>query len=69
MRSELEIRLQEHYSNRFRRIWVERTRFNSLCITLFPISLNERYRIITVDRLPNKIDFDLVCRLIDKNAS
>lgn len=68
MRSELELRLEERFSDRFRRIWVQRTNFNSVCITLFPLSIGGNYRIITAERLPNRVDYDLVCRLIEKNV-
>lgn len=48
----------------FRKIWIETSRFNSLCITLFPLTGD--YRIITADRL-SEINFDVITSIIMEN--
>jgi len=44
---ELEIELQNSFSDRYRRIWINYTRLQSICITAFPNNSLERYRIFT----------------------
>ena len=44
---ELETELRDSFSDRFRRVWIDYTRLNSVCITAFSVDPNERYRIFT----------------------
>lgn len=51
----------------FRRIWVQYTKLNSLCITLFPIEQHSRYKIIVKKELKDLwIDKNLNINLIKK---
>ena len=38
------------FSDRFRRIWIQRSKYR-ICVTLFPHGLNNPYRIITTDTI------------------
>jgi hypothetical protein len=42
-----EAELETLFSDRFRRIWIQYTRLNTLCITLFPVDRNANYKFIT----------------------
>lgn len=54
--------LVNHFGDRFRRIWVQYSKF-STCVTLFPINPLESYRIITA---PRKIQlFEELVQLIN----
>jgi hypothetical protein len=44
---QIESQLEQEFSDRFRRIWVQRSKL-SVCITLFPKSIAEPYKIITL---------------------
>jgi len=49
---ELQNQLETTFSNLYRRIWIQRSRSkNDICITLFPISITEKYRIIIARNL------------------
>ncbi len=50
---EREKELQNSFSNRFRRMWLQYSRLGSVCITVFPINQNERYRICTESKVQN----------------
>lgn len=41
--------LERHFSDRYRRIWVQYSKF-STCVTLFPLNRLESYRIISAPR-------------------
>ena len=57
--------LENHFNDRFRRIWVQYSKF-STCVTLFPINRLENYRIITA---PRKIQvFEELVQLINDKA-
>lgn len=43
--------LENSFSDRFRRVWVDYTRLGSVCITAFPLNPLERYRIFTASRV------------------
>lgn len=36
--------LAQSLSERYRRVWLQKTRFNSVCITVFPLNINESYQ-------------------------
>lgn len=36
--------LAESFSGTYRRVWLQVTRFNSVCITVFPLNINESYK-------------------------
>lgn len=36
--------LANSLSDKFRRVWLQKTRFNSICITVFPLNINESYQ-------------------------
>ena len=71
METPLEIQLQSHYAGRFRRIWVARTRYNSVCITVFPTWQDHQfsYRIVTREKVSRTIDFDYCRKIIDQDLS
>lgn len=57
--------LVNHFSDRFRRIWVQYSKF-STCITLFPIDRTQSYRFVTA---PRKIQvFEELVQLINDKA-
>lgn len=62
----LELQLQERFSSHFRRIWVQKTRFNSVCVTLFPLGQSSGYRILTREKVSRQIDFEYVESLINE---
>lgn len=64
MSTQLEIELLSQYADRFRRIWVQRTRYNSVCITIFPIGFGT-YNIITRFKVSTAINYDYCKNLID----
>lgn len=61
MRTELEILLEERFPI-FHKIWIQRTKLNSICITLFS---NNDYNMLFDYRLSNKIDFHLCEKMIE----
>jgi hypothetical protein len=71
MATQLEIDLQSHYAGRFRRIWVATTRYNSVCITVFPAfsDFHNSYRIVTRNKVSNRIDFNYCVKIIDQDLS
>jgi len=36
--------LAESFSGVYRRVWLQTTRFNTVCITVFPLNINESYQ-------------------------
>lgn len=58
--------LLSHYSDRFRRIWVARSRLNSVCITVFPMNPNLTYRFVIRERISCPLDFDYCVRIMDE---
>jgi hypothetical protein len=60
----METELEVLFSDRFRRIWIQTTRLGSVCVTLFPVDIHQRYRIVTrqgfgeltIERLTNLIN-------------
>lgn len=36
--------LAQSFSDRYRRVWLQYTRFNNVCITVFPLDMNESYQ-------------------------
>jgi len=71
MATQLEIDLVAHYAGRFRRIWVQTTRYNSVCVTVFPCWYDHfcGYRIVTRSKVSNRIDFAYCVRIIDQDLS
>lgn len=57
-------RLQERFSERYRRVWVQNGKF-STTITLFPVDQNERYRFV-FSRNRQVNDFEELVSLIEK---
>jgi len=61
----MEALLQSRFSDRFRRIWVQYSKF-STCITLFPIDMTQNYQFVTA---PRKIQvFEELVQLINDKA-
>jgi hypothetical protein len=56
----LQTELLTHYAGRFRRIWVARSRYNSLCITVFPIWNDPifSYRFVIREKVNRTIDLN-----------
>jgi hypothetical protein len=54
MECNVERELRERLVN-FRRIWVHYTRLGSLCVTLFPAEPHSQYRIVTRQKLGDRI--------------
>lgn len=44
---ERERELENLFSDRFRKMWIQYTRLGSVCITAFPLNQNETYQIFT----------------------
>jgi hypothetical protein len=62
---DLEIELQNYFNDKYSRVWVQTSRLNSICVTLFSINRNRGYRIITEQNF-NTVTFDSVKNLIIK---
>lgn len=57
--------LENHFSGRFRRIWVQYSKF-STCLTLFPVDMSQPYQFVTS---PRKIqNFEELVQLINDKA-
>ena len=39
-----EIELMNSFSDRYRRVWLQRTKFNNVCITVFPLDIGGNYQ-------------------------
>jgi hypothetical protein len=52
--------LAQSFSDRYRRVWLQTTRFNSVCITVFPVGTSEdRYPTYQMYFAKNVHDFSL----------
>ncbi len=61
----IEIELQNRLSSHWRRIWICRSRLNTICITLFPITFSSDYRIITKQNITD-LSIDNLVKLIEE---
>ena len=60
MRTDLEIALMQRFPD-FRKIWVQKTKLNSICITLFT---NNNYNMLFNYKLPSQINYELCEKMI-----
>ena len=64
---QLETQLEDMFSGKFRRIWVQRSKY-SVCLTLFPIEPNSHYKIVTrrevLHGMSEEIPLDLLVEMV-----
>lgn len=62
----MERELELHFSNQFRRIWIQSSRLGTLCVTLFPSNQHQGYRFV-IERNFGEITIETIKNLIMRN--